>query len=62
MISTQEIEEEAYCGFVCSAFLERHHELIEEVKDFSKHNKEFALVMLGKMIEEAFNTRMELGK
>ena len=53
---------EEYCGFLCEEWLEKVDACIDEVKEFGEYNKEFAMVMLGKMIERAYNARQDLPK
>jgi hypothetical protein len=52
--------ESEYCGFVCGFALEDIQKVLDEIKDFSKYNPEFARVMLDKIIKKVDETRTEL--
>jgi hypothetical protein len=49
-----------YCGFVCGFALEDIQKVLDEIKDFSKYNPEFADEMLQKIIHRVVDTRAEL--
>ncbi len=53
-------EGDDYCGFLCSEIIERQQEIINDIKEFSKVNPEFSLVMLGRITEMSYNARLEL--
>ena len=47
-------KDDNYCGFVCGDIIERQQQILDEIKDFSKVNPEFSLVMIGKIMEMVF--------
>ena len=49
-----------YCGFVCGFALEDIQKVLDEIKDFSQYNPEFARTMLDKIIDKINETRTEL--
>ena len=49
-----------YCGFVCGFALEDIQKVLDEIKQFSEYNPEFAREMLEKIIDRVNITRMEL--
>ena len=49
-----------YCGFVCGFALEDIQKVLDEIKDFSKYNPEFADEMLQKIMHKVVDTRAEL--
>lgn len=49
-----------YCGFVCGFALEDIQKVLDEIKDFSNYNPEFARTMLDKIIQKVNDTRTEL--
>ena len=49
-----------YCGFVCGFALEDIQKVLDEIKDFSQYNPEFARTMLDKIIQKVNDTRTEL--
>ena len=49
-----------YCGFVCGFALEDIQKVLDEIKDFSQYNPEFARTMLDKIIQKVNETRTEL--
>lgn len=51
---------EDYCGFVCGYALEDIQKVLDEIKDFSNYNPEFANEMLDKIIRKVNVTRDEL--
>jgi len=51
-----------YCGFVCSDITDRQAAIIQDIRDFSEYNREFAMVMYGKCIEMLYNSSMKLPK
>lgn len=53
-------ENDDYCGFLCSDIIERQQKIIDDIKDFSEYNKDFALVMIGRITELCYNARLEL--
>lgn len=56
------MNEDSYCGFSCGDQLKKVQEVCNEVAAFSKVNPEYALVMLGKIMEVVYNTRAALLK
>jgi hypothetical protein len=46
-----------YCGFVCSAVLERVQSILNDIDDFGKYNKEFAQVMRFKVTQMCLDSR-----
>lgn len=53
-------DEDGYCGFLCSDIIERQQAIINDIKDFSQYNREFAMVMIGKIIEMSYNAGLDL--
>lgn len=51
---------EEYCGFVCGFALEDIQKVLDEIKDFSNYNPEFAREMCDKIIQKVNDTRSEL--
>jgi hypothetical protein len=49
-----------YCGFICAAAMEDIQKVLDEIKQFSEYNPEFAHTMLDKVIAAVNNTRAEL--
>jgi hypothetical protein len=49
-----------YCGFVCGFALEDIQRVLDEIKDFSNYNPEFAGEMLHKIIDRVNITRTQL--
>jgi hypothetical protein len=49
-----------YCGFVCGYALDDIQKVLDEIKDFSNYNPEFAREMLGKIIQKVTETRAQL--
>ena len=49
-----------YCGFACGFALEDIQKVLDEIKDFSKYNPEFADEMLQKIMHKVVDTRAEL--
>jgi proteasome lid subunit RPN8/RPN11 len=49
-----------YCGFVCGFALEDIQKVLDEIKEFSEYNPEFAREMLGKIIQKVTETRAQL--
>jgi hypothetical protein len=49
-----------YCGFACGFALEDIQKVLDEIKDFSDYNPEFALVMLDKITAAVKDTRTQL--
>jgi hypothetical protein len=49
-----------YCGFVCGFALEDIQKVLDEIKDFSQYNPEFAREMLDKIIQKISETREQL--
>ena len=56
------MKDDGYCGFSCGDKLKIVQEVCDEIKLFSKHNPEYSLVMLGKVMEVVYKTRAELMK
>ena len=52
--------DQEYCGFVCGFALEDIQKVLDEIKDFSQYNPEFAREMLGKIIQKVSETRAQL--
>jgi proteasome lid subunit RPN8/RPN11 len=49
-----------YCGFVCGFALEDIQKVLDEIKQFSEYNPEFAREMLDKIIAQINDTRAQL--
>jgi hypothetical protein len=49
-----------YCGFVCGFALEDIQKVLDEIKEFSEYNPEFAREMCDKIIQKVNDTRTEL--
>jgi hypothetical protein len=49
-----------YCGFVCGFALEDIQKVLDEIKQFSEYNPEFARTMLDKIIQKVNDSRKEL--
>ena len=49
-----------YCGFVCGFALEDIQKVLDEIKQFSEYNPEFARTMLDKIIAAVNDTRGQL--
>jgi DNA-directed RNA polymerase subunit F len=43
-------EDDNYCGFLCQDVIDRQTEILDEIKDFSNYNPEFAQEMIDKII------------
>ena len=54
--------ERKYCGFVCGDIIDKQNEIINEIYEFSKINKPFALVMLGRITDICYNAAQGLPK
>ena len=44
-------ENDNYCGYSCDGALQEEQRILDEVIDFSKHNPQYALVVLGKLMD-----------
>ena len=53
-------EGDDYCGFLCSEIIDRQEAIINDIYEFAKVNPEFALVMLGKIVEKTHDAKMYL--
>jgi hypothetical protein len=53
-------DRDSYCGFSCGNVLDQVRDICNEVKAFSEYNPEYSLVMLGKIMEIAYETRQGL--
>jgi hypothetical protein len=56
------MNDDHYCGFSCGDQLKKVEEVCNEIVSFSKHNPEYALVMVGKVMEVVYKTRANLIK
>ena len=52
--------DDRYCGFVCGFALEDIQKVLDEIKQFSEYNPEFARTMLDKIIAAVNDTRPQL--
>jgi hypothetical protein len=43
------MQDDDYCGFVCSDIIEKEQEIVDEVNELSKVNPEFAKVMIERL-------------
>ena len=43
-----------YCGFACGDIIARQQSIIDDITEFSKVNKEYAVVMVGKIMEMVY--------
>lgn len=53
-------ENDSYCGFLCSDITERQQKIVDDIKDFSEYNPEFALEMMGRIMEIWIDGHKEL--
>lgn len=54
--------DDEYCGFMCSDVIERQKRILEDIKDFSVYNREYAVVMFGKCMEMVYYASQDLPK
>ena len=54
------LKSDGYCGFVCGFALEDIQKVLDEIKEFSEYNPEFARTMLDKIIAAVNDTRAQL--
>ena len=57
---SKRLKSDGYCGFVCGFALEDIQKVLDEIKQFSEYNPEFARTMLDKIIQAVENTRPQL--
>lgn len=43
-----------YCGFVCGDIIAEQQAVIDKITEFSQVNREYALVMIGKIMEMVY--------
>lgn len=53
-------EGDGYCGFVCQDVLDSQQAIIDEIKDFSHYNPEFAIEMSRRIISMCMECRTDL--
>jgi hypothetical protein len=53
-------EEDGYCGFLCQDVIDKQQEIIDELKEFSQHNPEFAIEMTQRIISMCMQARVDL--
>ena len=56
----KKLKSDGYCGFVCGFALEDIQKVLDEIKQFSEYNPEFARTMLDKIIAAVNDTRPQL--
>ena len=47
-------EDDDYCGFACGDIIARQQQILDDINDFSQYNPEYALVMIGKIMEMVY--------
>lgn len=61
VVSDKDINDnDTYCGFVCSDIIDKQNKILEEINDFSKVNREFAIVMLNRLSDLIYNSKVQL--
>lgn len=53
-------EDDEYCGLVCGDIIARQQQILDEINEFSKANKEFALVMVGRIMDMVYVNKDKL--
>lgn len=53
-------ENDNYCGFVCGDIIEEQQAIIDKIIEFSKVNREYALVMIGKIMDMVYYSKDKL--
>lgn len=53
-------ENDPYCGYACGSAKEDQQRIIDELIDFSRQDPEYAVIMLGKLMEMLYEARNKL--
>ena len=53
------VEDDAYCGFLCSDIIERQKAILDDIDDFSQYNPGFAAIMRFRITQMCLDKRVE---